>query len=178
MPPPPQPPGSASCPAAGWSVPAPPRISATVSRVISSRASLSSARASRSFNRAISPRSSSASWRAAASRRYNSSISEAIGYLVAPTRNRKRQPAPIPGQPESSQPSESLQKGYALGRSYPGVDAASPKGRPSPTPTRFLSWRVNTPPRQERPHDSASARGSAGRRTAGACGSHRLQQGE
>jgi hypothetical protein len=70
--------------AATWPVPASPRISATVSRVTSSRASVSSARASRSFNRAIALRSSPASRRAAASRRCSSSISEPIRHLLAP----------------------------------------------------------------------------------------------
>jgi hypothetical protein len=72
--------------AAGSSVPAPPRILVTVSRVIYSRDSLSLARASRYSNRASSPRSSSTSRWAAASRRCNSPVSEAIGHLLAPIR--------------------------------------------------------------------------------------------
>jgi hypothetical protein len=98
--------------AAGSSVPTPPRIPVTVSRVISSRDSLSPARASRYSNRASSPRSSSTSRWAAASRRCNYPVSEAIGHLLVPTRNSRRCPAVMAGQPASSQLSKSLKKSY------------------------------------------------------------------
>lgn len=74
--------------------------------------SLSPARASRYSNRASSPRSSSTSRWAAASRRCNSPVSEALGHLLAPTRNSTRCPAVTAGQPASSQLSMSLKKSY------------------------------------------------------------------
>src|SRR6202012_4458610 len=55
----------------------------------------------------------SSTWRcAAASRRCNSPVSEAIGRLLAPTRNGRRCPAVMVGQRASSQLSTSPEKSY------------------------------------------------------------------
>jgi hypothetical protein len=64
------------------------------------------------FQPRSSPRSSLTSRWAAASRRCNSPVSEAIGHLLAPTRNSTRSPAVMAGQPASSQLSKSLKKSY------------------------------------------------------------------
>jgi hypothetical protein len=51
-------------------------------------------------------------------------VSEAIGHLLAPTRNSRRCPAVMAGQPASSQPSKSLKKSYTHPH-LPGREPAS-----------------------------------------------------